>query len=91
MRKLSEDLRREIHSSFSTDNLKPLTAQRRVTLPRRQSSTVGIACDKCGWSSPRKLRDAAGKSFISAEDYAVAMLDEVETPQYVRQNFTIAY
>jgi putative NADH-flavin reductase len=37
------------------------------------------------------LRDAKGESFVSAEDYAVAMLDEVENPQYIRQNFTIAY
>lgn len=37
------------------------------------------------------LRDAEGESFISAEDYALAMLDEVERPRYVRRNFTIAY
>jgi putative NADH-flavin reductase len=37
------------------------------------------------------IRDASGKSFISAEDYAIAMLDEIEKPQYVRQNFAIAY
>jgi hypothetical protein len=36
------------------------------------------------------IRDEQGNSFVSAEDYAVAMLDEVESPQYVRQNFTIA-
>jgi hypothetical protein len=37
------------------------------------------------------LRDADGRSWISAEDYAVAMLDEVENPQHVRQRFTVGY
>jgi uncharacterized protein len=37
------------------------------------------------------LTDAAGQSRISAEDYAVALLDEVETPRFIRQRFTVAY
>jgi putative NADH-flavin reductase len=32
-----------------------------------------------------------GRSWISAEDYAVAMLDEVEKPRHVRQRFTVGY
>jgi putative NADH-flavin reductase len=32
-----------------------------------------------------------GKSEISMEDYAVAMLDEVEKPRYERQRFTVGY
>lgn len=32
-----------------------------------------------------------GQSRISLEDYAVAMLDEVERPQWHRQRFTVAY
>ncbi|HVJ32051.1 MAG TPA: NAD(P)-dependent oxidoreductase [Terriglobia bacterium] len=35
--------------------------------------------------------DAAGESKISAEDYAVALLDEIEKPQHIRQRFTLAY
>lgn len=35
--------------------------------------------------------DADGKSFISAEDYAVALLDEVGNPQFSRQRFTVGY
>ncbi|HVJ40740.1 MAG TPA: NAD(P)-dependent oxidoreductase [Dongiaceae bacterium] len=35
--------------------------------------------------------DAAGQSKISAEDYAVALLDEIEKPQHIRQRFTLAY
>ncbi len=37
------------------------------------------------------LVDAEGKSHISVEDYAVAMIDELEKPQHARQRFTLAY
>ena len=37
------------------------------------------------------LVGADGTSRISMEDYAVAMLDEIETPQYVQQRFTVGY
>jgi putative NADH-flavin reductase len=39
----------------------------------------------------RMLFDANGKSFISFEDYAVAVLDELEQPQHVGQRFGVAY
>jgi putative NADH-flavin reductase len=32
-----------------------------------------------------------GESRISAEDYAVALLDEIEQPRFIRQRFTVAY
>lgn len=35
------------------------------------------------------LRDANGESRISVRDYAVAMIDEVEKSQHIRQRFTI--
>lgn len=35
--------------------------------------------------------DAAGNSTISAEDYAVALLDEIENPQFRRSMMTAAY
>jgi len=37
------------------------------------------------------LVDAEGKSRISTADYAVAMLDELETPTHKGQRFSIAY
>lgn len=37
------------------------------------------------------VTDKQGESRISAEDFAVAMLDEVERPQFTRQRFTVAY
>jgi uncharacterized protein len=35
--------------------------------------------------------DATGQSSISVQDYAVAMIDELERPARVRQRFTIGY
>jgi len=35
--------------------------------------------------------DAQGQSRISAEDYAVALVDELEKPQHIRQRFTVGY
>ncbi|WP_114948435.1 NAD(P)-dependent oxidoreductase [Microvirga calopogonii] len=37
------------------------------------------------------LISAEGKSHISFEDYAIALLDEVETPKHSRQRFTVGY
>lgn len=37
------------------------------------------------------LSDAAGRSFISFEDYAVAVLDELERPRHVGRRFGVAY
>jgi putative NADH-flavin reductase len=35
--------------------------------------------------------DKQGESRISAEDYAVALVNELESPNHVRQQFTAAY
>jgi putative NADH-flavin reductase len=35
------------------------------------------------------LVDETGKSHVSAADYAVAMIDELERPQHSRQRFTV--
>ncbi|MDN0085003.1 NAD(P)-dependent oxidoreductase [Crenobacter sp. SG2305] len=37
------------------------------------------------------LCDTQGKSHISMEDYAIAMIDELEHPQHSRQRFTVGY
>lgn len=37
------------------------------------------------------LRDANGESRISVQDYAVAMIDEVEMPHHIRRRFTVGY
>jgi uncharacterized protein len=42
-------------------------------------------------STEQLVTDEKGESRISAEDYAVAMLDEIEKPRFIRQRFTAAY
>jgi uncharacterized protein len=37
------------------------------------------------------LVDAAGRSFITFEDYAVAVLDELERPRHIGRRFGVAY
>jgi putative NADH-flavin reductase len=37
------------------------------------------------------LKDSQGKSFISMEDFAVAIIDEIENPMHIRQQMTVAY
>jgi putative NADH-flavin reductase len=37
------------------------------------------------------VTDANGDSRISAEDFAVAIIDELEKPQFVKRRFTVAY
>lgn len=37
------------------------------------------------------LRDVNGESRISVEDYAVAMIDEMEQRKHIRQRFTVGY
>lgn len=39
----------------------------------------------------RLVVDAAGRSHISAEDYAVALVDELERPAHARRRFTLGY
>ncbi|MDB5031440.1 NAD(P)-dependent oxidoreductase [Mucilaginibacter sp.] len=37
------------------------------------------------------LTDEQGRSFISMEDFAIAVLDEIENPMHIRQQMTVAY
>jgi uncharacterized protein len=37
------------------------------------------------------LHDERGRSWISYEDYAVAMVDEIERPAHIRRRFTVGY
>jgi putative NADH-flavin reductase len=41
--------------------------------------------------SNRLLTNSQGESRISAEDYAIAFMNEVEQPQYIHQRMTVAY
>ena len=37
------------------------------------------------------LKNEKGESRISTQDYAIAMLDELENPQHIRERFTVGY
>ncbi len=37
------------------------------------------------------IEDDKGQSLISREDFAIAILDEIETPRHIRRRFTAAY
>jgi uncharacterized protein len=51
----------------------------------------GTRTGKYRTGTEQLVTDAKGESRISAEDYAVAMIDEIEKPQFIRKRFTAAY
>lgn len=53
--------------------------------------TSGVKTGKYRTSDDTMLVDDKGDSFISVEDYAVAMVDELEAPKYHREGFSVAY
>lgn len=53
--------------------------------------TPGQRTGKFRLGSDQLLSDADGKSHISVEDYAVAMINELEQPVHARQRFTVGY
>jgi putative NADH-flavin reductase len=53
--------------------------------------STGQRTGKFRLGTDQMLKDANGQSRISTEDYAVAMIDEVEHPAHIRQRFTVGY
>ena len=53
-------------------------------LPGRRTGQFRLGADQL-------LVDAKGESRISLEDYAVALIDELEQPAHSRQRFTVGY
>ena len=53
--------------------------------------TSGIRTGKYRIGSNQPVFDQEGESKISVEDFAVALLDEVEKNQFIKQSFTVAY
>jgi putative NADH-flavin reductase len=51
----------------------------------------GVHTGKFRLSADRLLTDENGDSRISVEDYAVALVDEIERATHIRQRFTVAY
>lgn len=53
--------------------------------------TSGVRKGKYRTGKDEPVFDANGKSIISVEDTAVAIVDELEKPEHIKQRFTIAY
>ena len=52
---------------------------------------TGVRTGKYRVGKDDLLVDEKDDSFISVEDYAVAMIDELETPKHHKERFTVAY
>jgi len=52
---------------------------------------TGVRTGKYRTGKDDLLADEKGNSFISVEDYAVAMVDELEHPAHHKEHFTVAY
>ena len=55
------------------------------------SFAPGARTGKFRLGGDRLLVDAAGNSAISMEDFAIAMIDELEAPRHARRRFTVGY
>ena len=53
--------------------------------------TAGERTGKFRLGTDRLLTAEDGKSWISFEDFAVALADEIERPAHIRQRFTVGY
>ena len=53
--------------------------------------TPGERTAKFRYGKDHMLFDADGNSAISFEDFALALVDELEDPRYIKQRFTIGY
>lgn len=53
--------------------------------------TAGERTGKFRLGTDQLLTAADGKSWISFEDFAVALADEIERPAYIRKRFTVGY
>lgn len=55
------------------------------------SIKAGIRTGHFRLGGDKLVVDGSGQSLISMEDYAVAVLDEIDTPSHLRRRFTIGY
>ena len=51
----------------------------------------GVRTSKFRLGKDQLLVDSAGKSYISLQDYAVAMINELEHPKHTKERFCVAY
>ncbi len=85
-------------SIVTLDNSSPLCVRTSLPCQPRPLMACGLvgefdtfAPGKFRVGQNQLLADEDGQSQISMEDYAIALLDEIEQPKHLRQRFTVAY
>ena len=81
-------------AAAGADKLRALGAQTEFDWTFVSPSAMFAPGDRTGRyraGSDELLTDAEGKSRISQEDYAIALLDEIEAPRHRRERFTVGY
>ena len=71
-----------------------LSAEKQVNWTFLSPSALFIAGERTGkfrLGTDQLLTGPDGKSWISFEDFAVALADEIEHPAHIRQRFTVGY
>ena len=61
------------------------------TAARSESGDTRFAGGRFRIGGDQPVMDANGRSHISIEDAAVALIDEAELPRFVQRRFTIGY
>jgi len=76
------------------DYLEKLKAEKELNWTFLSPSALIAAGERTGTfrlGTDQLLVDHDGKSHISEEDYAIALIDELENPQHVQKRFTVGY
>ncbi|MGA2761267.1 MAG: NAD(P)-dependent oxidoreductase [Candidatus Cybelea sp.] len=89
----------EAYRAISLEHMKDLEIWQRSNEPRltwtffspAYETAPGERTGSFRLGTDQLMTDATGTSRISAEDYAVALLDEVEKPNHPNRRFTIGY
>ena len=78
-------------ASLAFDEIKKVTDLDWTAISPAASIQPGERTGKFRLGLDHLIEDNEGQSLISREDFAVAILDELEKPQHVRKRFTAAY
>jgi len=89
---LPEGTRNEIFSMIAAlDYLRTVSDVSWTFFSPAATIAAGTRTGKFRVGGDQLLKDDKGESRISFEDYAVAMLDEIEKPRFPNKRFTVAY
>jgi putative NADH-flavin reductase len=78
-------------ASLALDVIRTATDLDWTAISPPASIQPGARTGKFRVGNDRLLEDAQGQSRISREDFAIAIVDEIEKPQHRRKRFTAAY